>query len=41
VIRGGAFDEQVQWMMVDDEKGDQRKELLLTPFENILISRCH
>ena len=21
-------------MVVDDEKGDQRKELLLTPFEN-------
>ena len=33
VIRGGAFVEQVQWLMVvDDEKGDQRKELLLTPF---------
>ena len=33
VIRGGAFDEQVQWLMVvDDEKGDQRKELLLTSF---------
>ena len=42
VIRGGAFDEQVQWlMMVDVEKGDQRKELLLTPFQNNLISRCH
>ena len=42
VIRGGAFVEQVQWLMVVDvEKGDQRKELLLTPFENILISRCH
>jgi len=33
VIRGGAFDEQVQWLMVvDDGKSDQRKELLLTPF---------
>jgi hypothetical protein len=30
VIRGGAFDEQVQWlMMVDVEKGDQRKEYFL------------
>ena len=43
VIRGGAFVEQVQWlmMMVYVEKGDQRKELLLTPLKNILISRCH
>ena len=33
VIRGGAFDEQVQVvMMVDVEEGDlKRKELLLTP----------
>jgi len=27
-------------MVVVDEKGDQVKELLLTPFENILNSRC-
>ena len=30
VSRGGAFVEQVQWlMMVDVEKGDQRKEYFL------------
>ena len=30
VIRGGAFDEQVQWlMMVDDEKSDQEKSYFL------------
>ena len=42
VIRGGAFDEQVQWlMMVDDEKSDQEKSHFLPPFENTLNSRCH
>ena len=44
VIRGGALVKQVLWLMmvVDDEKGDSRKELLLTPFQkNNLISRCH
>ena len=37
VIRGGAFDEQVQWlMMVDVEKGDQKKRVTSYPFLKIL-----
>ena len=33
VIRGGVFDEQVQWLtMVDDEEGDERKSYFLPLF---------
>ena len=39
---GRCLVSQVQWLMMGDvEKGDQRKELLLTSFENTLNSQCH